>query len=122
MARDRSGDADRTQRRRIDVDKAFRDARSEEARGEVAAVLPADAIPVLAVPRAEIPWPQLDELSTKLLLRIDGATSCVDLVDASDASPDRAAQALASLAQRGLVRLVLRLDPAGSGPEGGSRE
>lgn len=121
MARDRSGNADRTLRLQIDVDKAFRDARTEEARGEVAAVLPPDATPVLAVPRAEIPWQQLDELSTKLLLRIDGTTSCVDLVDASDASPDQAAQALASLAQRGLVRLVLRLESEETGSEGGSR-
>jgi hypothetical protein len=31
---------------------------------------------------------------------------------ACDASPAEAVQALASLAQRGLVRLVVRLDPA----------
>jgi hypothetical protein len=114
LARDRSGDLDRTARRRIDVAKAFRDARTTEARGDVDALLPAHAVPKLAVPRPEVPWDELDELSTRLLLRIDGVTNNLELIAGADASAEQATQAFASLVRRGLVCLVLRADPADS--------
>jgi hypothetical protein len=118
LARDRSGDVDRTVRRRIDVAKAFHDARTTEARSEVDAFLPAESVPELAVPRPEVPWDELDELSTRLLLRIDGATGTMDLIVDAEASPEQMTKALASLVERGLVCLVLRGDPFDEAPTG----
>jgi hypothetical protein len=66
---------------------------------------PLDAVPVLAVPREEVPWRELGDLSTQLLLRVDGATCAMDLVTGTDVVPVEGARELASLASRGLLRL-----------------
>lgn len=55
---------------------------------------------------------------TRTVLRIDGTASSVDLVAGSDAGAEQTTQALASLVQRGIVRLVLRAEP-GEGQTGG---
>ena len=148
MARDRSGDQDRTARRRIDVAKAFRDAEPggrETARAPVLlarepggrelapelddididvvfvdepktaralasapvhALAPLDAVPFLAVARELIPWHELDELSTHLLLHVDGEACTMKIVTGTAVTPSEGARILASLARRGLVRLV----------------
>ena len=132
MARDRSGNQDRTARRRIDVAKAFRDAESDgratapdldeididivfadepktaRALGSVPvhALAPLDAIPFLTVARELIPWHELDELSTHLLLHVDGEACTMKIVTGTAVTPSEGARILAALARRGLVRLV----------------
>jgi hypothetical protein len=137
VARDRSGNQDRTARRRIDVAKAFREAEGDgraiapdlddidldivfvdepktgraPATAPVHALAPLDAIPLLAVARELIPWHELDELSTHLLLHVDGEACTMKIVTGTAVTPSEGARILASLAGRGLVRLVRTLEP-----------
>jgi hypothetical protein len=120
--RNRSTDADRTVRRRVDVARAFRDAELDDleldivfaedvaAPPEVHALVPLDAIPVLAVPAARIAWYVLDELSTTLLLRVDGVARTMSIVTGTKTTPSEGARALGRLAGAGIVRLVLAAD------------
>jgi hypothetical protein len=98
VGRERSTDKDKTARRQIDVAKAF-------AVAENAPRL--DAVPVLIVPRANVPWSELGELATKLLLRVDGSTTTRDIATGtgSIAPPEECAREMAALAQRGLLEL-----------------
>jgi hypothetical protein len=68
-------------------------------------LMPLDAVPVLAVPREEVPWRELGDLSTQLLLRVDGETCAMGLVTGTAVAPIDAARELAALASRGLLRL-----------------
>jgi hypothetical protein len=65
VGRARSTDRDKTTKRQIDVAKAFADADGSAF----------DTVPVLVVRRADVPWSELGELATKLLLRVDGTTT-----------------------------------------------
>ncbi|HEY5242198.1 MAG TPA: hypothetical protein VIJ22_12055 [Polyangiaceae bacterium] len=102
MGRARSTDKDKTVKRQIDVAEAF--AAAERAPKPGASL---DAVPVLVVPRADVPWSELGDLATKLLLRVDGATTTRDIATAagSIAAPEECAREMAALAGRGLLEL-----------------
>jgi hypothetical protein len=70
---------------------------------EVDVLLPLDAVPVLRVPRDEVPWQELGELATRLLLRVDGAACMMLIVSGAQAAPNDAARELAKLVRRGLL-------------------
>jgi hypothetical protein len=93
VGRERSSDKDQTVRRKIDVAAAF--AATE------------DRVPVLLMPRAEVPWADLGDLATKLLLCVDGTTSAKAIATAtgSIATPQECARELAALARRGILQL-----------------
>jgi hypothetical protein len=98
VGRERSTDKDKTARRQIDVDAAFAAAEPRE---------PLDTVPKLVMPRADVPWSELGELPTKLLLRVDGSTSTRVIATSSGtiATPEECARELAALARRGIVEL-----------------
>jgi hypothetical protein len=141
MARVRGGEIDRTVRRRVDVARAFDETEEETptkptvidvallreggapplALGDesVYPLVPLDAVPVLAVPRTSIPWADLGDLATQLMLRVDGETCTMRLVTGTLATPNEGARELGVLARRGLVRLLLSSEDADSmGEEG----
>jgi hypothetical protein len=96
-------DAD-TARRHIDVAAAF--AATESPTSPVRELVPLDAVPVLTVERTALPWDDLGQLATQLLLRVDGRTSAMDIVTGSAFAPRECATELAALMRRGLVRLL----------------
>lgn len=112
---------DQTVRRRVDVERAFAETADEPptkpalvvamipagALERVRPLVPLDAVPVLAVPRTDIPWAELGDLATRLLLRVDGSTCAMRIVTGIEATPHECAGVLADLARGGLVRLVL---------------
>jgi hypothetical protein len=104
MGRDRSTEMDRTVRRHVAVAEAF--AEESPTSPAVHALVPLDAIPALAMPRAGLPWDDLGQLATKLLLRIDGTATTMSLVRVDEVAPKEDARELARLVARGLVRLV----------------
>jgi hypothetical protein len=106
VARLRSTDTDRTVRRSIDVKAAFAENADPPTSPAVRELVPLDAVPVLALGRSDLPWEELDELSAQLLLRVDGRTRAMQLVTGNKESPRDCARGLASLARRGLVRLL----------------
>jgi hypothetical protein len=129
MARVRGKETDRTVRRRVDVARAF-DETEEESPTKPTAInldllresgahrvptgaesveplVPLDAVPVLNVPRTSVPWADLGDLATQLMLRVDGATCTMRIVTGTCATPNEGARELGCLARRGLVRLVL---------------
>jgi hypothetical protein len=113
VGRDRSTDRDKTAKRQIDVAAAFAAAEGTAA---------FDAVPVLVMPRADVPWSELGELATKLLLRVDGSASARDIATAAGtiAPPGERAREMAALAQRGILELRSKGD---AGPdEGGELE
>ena len=59
------------------------------------------------MPRAEVPWAELGDLATTLLLRVDGTTSTGAIATATGtiATPKECAHELASLAERGILEL-----------------
>jgi hypothetical protein len=119
VGRERSTDKDKTVKRRVDVAKAFATA---EDSVELAATpgVPMDTIPTLIMPRADVPWAELSDLATKLLLRVDGATSTGAIATAtgSIATPKECARELAALTQRG----ILKLEATGGAPSGDDAE
>lgn len=115
MSRPRATDIDRTVRRRIDVAAAF-GAEERPTRPAVRALVPLDAVPVLAFPRSEIPWDELSELATQLLLRIDGRARAMQIVTGNTESPGACASELAALARSGIVRLASAIPDDGVVP------
>jgi len=69
--------------------------------------VPLDVVPMLAVPRTDLPWTELGELATQLLLRVDGSTCTMEIVTGVAAAPNESARELADLVGRGLVRLAI---------------
>jgi hypothetical protein len=100
MGRQRPADADKTVRRRVNVAAAF--AAPEGS--------PLDAVPKLLLPRAQIPWAELGDLATKLLLRVDGTASmgAIGIAMSEIATPKECAFVLATLAQRDIIKLVAK--------------
>lgn len=114
MPRPRRTDIDRTARRNIDVAAAF--ATNEvPTRRAVRELVPLDAVLVLAHDRAELPWDELNPLETQLLLRVDGHSRAMDIVNGNAVTPGECASELAGLARRGLLRLEAPI--AHDGPE-----
>jgi hypothetical protein len=103
-------------RRRIDVAAAFGET-EKPTRPAVHELVPLDAVPVLAVQRADLPWEELGELATQLLLRIDGRASAMEIVTGHAFAPRECATELAALARRGLLRLLPVVAPATKGRE-----
>jgi hypothetical protein len=68
-------------------------------------MVPLDVVPVLAVPRADVPWTDLGELATQLLLRVDGSSQTMSIVTGMSVPPNEGARELASLVRRGLLRI-----------------
>jgi hypothetical protein len=98
MGRPRPTDSAKTVRRRIDVAAAF--AATEGS--------PLDTIPRLGTPRTEIPWGELGDLATKLLLRVDGtaSTGAIGTAMMTLATPKECAREFVALSKRGIVKLV----------------
>jgi hypothetical protein len=71
----------------------------------VPSMVPLDVVPVLAIPRADVPWKNLGELATQLLLRIDGSSQAMAIVTGMTVPPIEGARELAALVRRGLLRL-----------------
>jgi hypothetical protein len=105
VSRPRGTDNDRTVRRSIDIAAAF-DAEERPTRPAVRELVPLDAVPILAHQRSDIPWADLSELATQLLLRIDGHSRAMEIVTGNTGTPGACASELAVLARLGLVRLL----------------
>ncbi len=103
MLRDRP--ADRTVKRKIDVERAFREAEEPTAPGVVTTV-PLDAVPLLARAREELPLSQLGRVAAQILDDIDGNRDAMSLATLRDVPPVKCARELASLIARGFVRLA----------------
>ena len=117
MGRPRSTDNDKTAKRRIDVAAAFAEAEAKPGPGALSRAF--ETVPVLMLPRGEVPWGELGELATNLLLRVDGRTSTRDIATASGtiAAPEECAREMAALAQRGILELK---SPPAAGPDDGA--
>jgi hypothetical protein len=102
--------ADRTVKRKIDVERAFRDA-EEPTRPTVVTTVPLDAIPVLALPREELPLSQLGRVTAQILDDIDGNRDAMSLATLRALLPSKCVRELASLVVRGWVRLAPVADP-----------
>jgi hypothetical protein len=102
--RTRTRDNAITVRRRVDVGQAF--AEETPTRPAVQDSVPLDAVPLLAVPRAQLPWDELGQLATEVLLRVDGVTPTMVLVTGLKGTPVQGARELAALVRRGIVRLT----------------
>jgi hypothetical protein len=76
----------------------------------VASLVPLDAVPVLAIPRTEVPWDDLEDLATRLLLRLDGCSCTMAIVTGVAATPRQGVRELAELVSRGLVRLTTQAE------------
>jgi hypothetical protein len=98
-------------RRYIDVAAAFA-ATESPTRPAVRELVPLDAVPVLALQRADLPWDELGELATQLLLRIDGRSSAMEIVTGHAFAPRECASELAALTRRGLLRLLPVVAPS----------
>ncbi len=121
-----------TARRAIDVAEAFADeaparhspprptvpAPREAQLDDVDAMLPLDAVPVLATPQDEIPWSELSELASRLVLGVDGKACTMKIVTAAHAPPTDGARVLARLVRRGILRVLVPGAPAGGDDEG----
>ncbi len=102
MGRQRPAELSKTVRRRIDVAAAF--AATEGS--------PLDSVPRIVMPKGEIPWAELGELATKLLLRVDGAasTGAIGAALKGLATPKECARMFVALSQRGIVELASKAD------------
>jgi hypothetical protein len=104
VARKRQTDADRTVKKIVDVAAAF-SVHEVPTRPAVRELVPLDAVPILALERSDLPWDELTELATQLLLRVDGQARAMDIVSGNAGTPGECASVLAALARRGLLRL-----------------
>jgi hypothetical protein len=120
VSRPRATDTDRTVRRRIDIAAAFgaeeHPTRPAVQMPAVRMLVPLDAVPVLAHQRADVPWDDLSELATQLLLRVDGRARAMEIVTGNTGNPGECASELAALARRGLLRLLSPIPDDGSLP------
>ncbi len=109
--RPRDSESRKTLKRQIDVAAAFAACDrgfppvDPPTRPAVRELVPLDAVPVLVLERAELPWSDLGQLATELLLRVDGKASAMHLITGNAFPPSDCASELAVLARRGLVRL-----------------
>jgi hypothetical protein len=85
--------------------EADADSEAEPESAPVPSLVPLDVVPVLAVSRAEVPWTDLSELATQLLLRVDGSLQTMAIVMGMSVAPNEGARELAALVRRGLLRL-----------------
>jgi hypothetical protein len=88
----------------IDVAAAF-EHNEVPTRPAVREMVPLDAVLVATHRPAEVPWDELSELETQLLLRVEGRVRAMDIVNGNAVTPRECASELAALARRGLLRL-----------------